>query len=185
MTNIILFRAQPFHSGHLHMIKKALEDSKRDNNRLYVFVGSADKVGTKRNPLSIDLRLDLIKGSLKDEIKDNYLFNPNTNIIPLRDLSDEANNSVSWGEYLYDEIKKVVKDDYITFYYSDKPEIILSWFAGTLRERISFKFIPRYDDYSATNVRDLIAAGFDLKGTVPNYVYEHIDIIKKYISEAK
>ena len=26
MTGVILFRAQPFHNGHMNMIKKALED---------------------------------------------------------------------------------------------------------------------------------------------------------------
>lgn len=186
MTNVILFRAQPFHNGHLHMIKKAFEDSKRDNNRLYVFIGSADKSGTKRNPLPIDLRLDLIKNSLKDEIKDNYVFNPNTNIIPLNDLSDEANNTPNWGNYLYIQIKEIIRDEYLNFYYSDRPEIMLSWFDDHLREHISFKFLSRHNGVTATSVRSHILGDLDtlLHLEVPQYVYDNRKIIKKYLEKA-
>lgn len=188
MTNIILFRAQPFHNGHLHMIKKALIDSKREGNKLFIFVGSADKFGTKRNPLPINLRLDLIKGSLKDEIETSFAFNPETNIIPLDDLSDEANNSTSWGTYLYDKITKIVKDEYLTFYYSDKPEIILSWFDDCHKNFISFKFLPRCRNITATNVREWIIKSSDGSACfnlVPKYVYNNQAIIKKYLMEAK
>lgn len=187
MTNIILFRAQPFHNGHLYMIKKALADAKREGNRLFVFVGSADKSGTKRNPLPIDLRLDLIKGSLKDEIETSFAFNPETNIIPLNDLSDEANNSVSWGTYLYDKITKIVKDEYLTFYYSDKPEIILSWFSDYHKNFISFKFITRYEGVTATMVRKYIMEDPDelLWIGIPKYIYNNRSVIKNYLKEAK
>ena len=186
MTNIILFRAQPFHNGHLNMIKKAFEDSKRDNNRLYVFVGSADKSGTKRNPLPVDVRLDLIKNSLKDEIKDNFVFNPNTNVIPLNDLSDEANNTHYWGYYLFDKIKEVVKDEYWTMYYSDRPDIMLSWFDDNLREHISFKFLPRHCAINATSVRSHILNDVDilLQIEVPKYVYNNKQMIKEYLEKA-
>lgn len=187
MTNVILFRAQPFHNGHLHMIKRALMDAKREGNKLFVFVGSADKSGTKRNPLPIDLRLDLIKGSLKDEIETSFAFNPETNIIPLDDLSDEANNSTSWGTYLYDKITEIVKDEFLTFYYSDKPEIILSWFDDYHRDFISFKFIARYKGVTATMVREYIVEDPEdlLWLKVPKYIYNNREIIKKYLMEAK
>lgn len=31
MTGVILFRAQPFHLGHLHMVNKAYEDCVANN----------------------------------------------------------------------------------------------------------------------------------------------------------
>lgn len=43
MTGVILFRAQPFHKGHLNMVQKAFEDSRTNGAELYIFVGSADK----------------------------------------------------------------------------------------------------------------------------------------------
>ena len=46
MVGVILFRAQPFHNGHLYMIKKAYEDCRQNQSDLYVFVGSADKSDT-------------------------------------------------------------------------------------------------------------------------------------------
>ena len=187
MTNVILFRAQPFHNGHLHMIKKAYEDSVRNNNRLFIFIGSADKNGTIRNPLPIEFRLDLIKNSLKDEFKDNYVFNPNTNIIPIDDLSDEANNTYTWGIYLYNKIKEYTKDEYITFYYSDKPEIVLSWFDAELREYISFRFLNRVKGLSATEIRSAIKLDLDefIKLETPKYVYENKEKIKEYLLAAK
>ena len=67
MTGVILFRAQPFHNGHLNMIQKAFQDCQKTNSDLYIFVGSADKSGTKRNPLPIEYRLMLIEGALHEE----------------------------------------------------------------------------------------------------------------------
>ena len=60
MTGVILFRAQPFHNGHLAQIYKAYADMRDINSDLYIIVGSADKYGTKRNPFPIGVRLDLI-----------------------------------------------------------------------------------------------------------------------------
>lgn len=73
MTGVILFRAQPFHNGHLNMIKKAVEDTLSNNGDLYIFVGSADKSGTLRNPLPIDFRLMLIQGSLHEAFSSDIL----------------------------------------------------------------------------------------------------------------
>ena len=56
MTGVILFRAQPFHNGHMYMVQKAYNDCRKTNCDLYIFIGSADKYGTKRNPLPIELR---------------------------------------------------------------------------------------------------------------------------------
>ena len=185
MTGIILFRAQPFHNGHLAQIKRAYEDIAEVNGKLYIFVGSADKSGTKRNPLPIDLRLDLIEGSLNECFSSDwkkYIY-----IVPLNDLSDEANNTHSWGYYLLNQIKSVVNDDKYIFYYSDRPEIALSWFNEELCKYIYFSFLPRVNNLNATHVRDLIEYEWydDLRSCVPPYVCGKAKELHEYIINAK
>ena len=190
MLNVVLFRAQPFHLGHLSMIKQATKDALKENAEVLVLVGSADKENTKRNPFSIDLRLQLIYRSLlQDEFLSKYV-----NIIHIRslvDLTDEADNSYSWGQYLINDIRAFQKlqdykedDNVITFYYADKPEIILSWFSNDMRKFIKFKFLERVsmssvENVSATQVRKfLLKQNYDkLKESVPNYVFERREIL--------
>ena len=140
MTGIILFRAQPFHNGHLAQIRRAIEDVRKLDISLYIFVGSADKSGTKRNPIPIDVRLDLVKSSLEEAF--NSIQLRNIHVVPLNDLSDEANNTHSWGEYLYNKMCEYTGDTDFIFYYSDKPEIALSWFDSTAISHIYFSRLP-------------------------------------------
>ena len=48
MVGVILFRAQPFHKGHLANIRKALHDAIINDTTVHIFIGSADKEYTKR-----------------------------------------------------------------------------------------------------------------------------------------
>lgn len=186
MTGVILFRAQPFHNGHLAQIVRAYTDVVENGGKdLYIFVGSADKSETKRNPIPIDLRLDLIIGSCQEYYGNGWTRH--IHIVPLNDLSDEANNTHSWGYYLLKEIQKVVDDDKYIFYYSDKPEIVLSWFNEELRKYFYFSFLPRVNEISATRVRDLIENNWceDVQALVPPYVYSKIDAVRAYIINAR
>lgn len=184
MTGVILFRAQPFHLGHLNMVKKAYEDCKSTNSDLYIFVGSADKSGTVRNPLPIDFRLMLIEGSLHEAFSTQDLMH--IHVIPLKDLSDEADNSYNWGRYLFLKMFHYTKDTDMTIYYSDKPEIMLSWFDSEDRWCLRFKFLDRYKGISATSVRSLITEGYDVAlDVVPPFVAMHLKEIKEYLDKAK
>lgn len=189
MTGVILFRAQPFHNGHLAQIKRAYEDMKHFGGELYIIVGSADKLGTKRNPIPITMRIDLINRSLQEVYNNTEL--QHIHIFPLEDYSDEANNTHTWGNYLYQHLCLITKDNEFVFYYSDKPEIALSWFHEEIKEHIWFKFLPRVDGIDATTVRELIANyneetySFYLRQILPKYVFNNIPNIKKYIINAK
>jgi len=188
MTGVILFRAQPFHNGHLAQIKRAYKDMRKLGGDLYVLVGSADKFGTKRNPIPIDIRLDLIKSSLNEVLNSDQL--KHIEIVPLNDLSDEANNTHSWGEYLYSKMCEYTGDTDFVFYYSDKPEIALSWFGDNEREHIYFKFLPRVDNVNATEVRGLLYTcvlgdAMKLELLLPNYVYGKITTLHDYIVNAR
>ena len=181
MVNVVLCRAQPFHNGHAYMIRKAVRDGMANNNETYVFIGSADKSGTERNPIPIEWRLTLVKGSLYNVLSNEE--RKHVHVYGLNDQADESHNTHEWGTYLYTKIKEVTNDDYLTLYYIDEPQIPLSWFGPKEREFVSFKLLPRYDDISATAVRkaikndDLERLGY----MVPTFVYNHREDIKKYL----
>ena len=182
MTGVILFRAQPFHNGHLNMVQKAFQDCQKTNSDLYIFVGSADKSGTKRNPLPIEYRLMLVEGALHEEYSMQDLTH--IHVVPLDDMTDEADNSHDWGRYLFMKMLFYTKDADMTIYYSDRPEIMLSWFDSQDRRCLRFKFLDRYKDISATLVRKMILEGYPIDRYVPDFVNMHIDEIKKYLEEA-
>ncbi len=188
MTGIILFRAQPFHNGHLVQIQRAYKDVEKFSGNLYVIVGSADKCGTKRNPIPISTRLDLIIGALKDEFKPEEF--QRIHVVPLIDLSDEANNTYSWGDYLYEKLCEITYDKDFVFYYSDKPEIVLSWFDDPTRMHLWFKFLPRHNNINATTIRKCLLEFTEcdkrvLKDWLPEYVYEQRNILHQYIVNAQ
>jgi len=57
MTTVFLGRFQPLHNGHHHAIKTALDK----HEDLKIVIGSADKSGTEKNPLTAEERKDIIK----------------------------------------------------------------------------------------------------------------------------
>ena len=187
MTGVILFRAQPFHKGHLNMVQKAFEDSRANDAELYIFVGSADKSGTVRNPIPIEFRLMLIEGAIHevfsaDEMKHIHIY-------PLEDLDDESNNSYDWGRYLYMKMFSRTRDSDMTIYYSDNPQIMLNWFSADERWCLRFKFLDRYQNISATAVRALLEAtgtpDVALEAVLPPFVMIYKNEIVNYIKSAK
>lgn len=184
MTGVILFRAQPFHNGHLNMVKKAYQDCQATKSQLYIFVGSADKKGTARNPLPIEFRLMLIEGALHEEFAAVDLAN--IHIVPINDLTDERDNSHNWGRYLFMKMMKYTKDPDMTVYYSDDPRIMLSWFDADDRWCLRFKFLDRYQSISASLVRAMLDEDdVILQGLVPPFVFIHREEIRAYVKEAE
>ena len=183
MTGVILFRAQPFHNGHLNMVTKAFQDCKATNSDLYIFVGSADKSGTIRNPLPIDFRLMLIKGTLHDTFSAEEL--QKIHVISLDDMTDEADNSYHWGRYLFMKMFNHTKDTDMTIYYSDNPRIMLDWFDAEDRWCLRFKFLDRFENISATEVRRLIEGGYSTSRVLPDYVNMYVKEIASYMEQAK
>lgn len=186
MVGVILFRAQPFHRGHLNMVQKAYDDCVANHCDLYIFVGSADKSGTRRNPLPIDFRLMLLEGSLHEHFTTEQL--KRIHIYPLNDMTDESDNSHGWGRYLYMKMFNKTKDSDMTIYYSDDPRIMLGWFAQDERWCLRFKFLDRFEGISATKVREAfydINSEILLELLVPRFVYNYREEIKDYLEKAK
>ena len=199
---VILARLQPIHYGHLALIEKSLQE----NDKTYVFVGSADKFNT-RNPLPIGLRMSLAKQAFMDKFDWNeatgevmvfgdsrsgvrgmtkYLY-----IVPLDDLTTEDDNSHDWGFYLYTKIVTETQCSNFTIYYSDGFEIITTWFPGfVLRNNVSLNLLARgatVDGISATKIRTAIVDGDveTLKKYVPNTVLTCVETIKNHIELSK
>ena len=182
MVGCILFRGQPFHNGHMNMVQKAYEDCRKCGCDLYIFVGSADKVGTVRNPLPIEFRTMLIEGALHEEYAMQDLAH--IHVIPMCDMTDESDNSYSWGRYLFVKMLYYTKDSDMTIYYSDRPDIMLNWFDQQDRWCLRFKFLDRFEGISATLVRNLIMNDMPVDKYIPPFVHMHMEEIKKYMKEA-
>ena len=184
-TGVILARLQPIHNGHLELIEQACDEC----DRVFVFIGSADKFN-KRNPLPINLRMQLAEEVI-EMVKKKYSEDcPEVKIVPLDDLTDESDNSHDWGFYLFTKIVNETKDPYFTIYYSDGFEIITTWFpAFVLRNNVNLKLLARSatcSGISDTRVQKLIMDkeyGV-LKKWVPDCVFESRENIRKHIELA-
>ena len=75
-------RFQPFHKGHLDVIRQILEQ----NERVIIAIGSAEKNFLPDNPLTASERFQLIEESLKEFKVPNERFC----IIPIRNVNNYA-----------------------------------------------------------------------------------------------
>ena len=175
-VGVILARFQPIHNGHLELIQKATEE----NDEVIIFLGSIDKLD-KRNPIPWKIRYELLKESLPFK---------NVRIVPLRDLTDETDNSHDWGFYLFSNMIKEAPGAHYTMYYSDGYEIITSWFPWfILNDHLDLSLLARgarHGGISATAVRDFILEDNEnLPGYVPECVFNKKDLLRTYIQAFK
>lgn len=161
---VFITRAQPLHFGHILVIKQML----LENDKVIVFIGSANKSGTERNPLDINVRMRMIK-----ILTDSYIISlddlKRIKFIPLDDLSSDvdipyesaygSDNSnfelvnKRWGYYLYYVARHYLGSDTFNFYYNDSSDVVDSWFDTDLRNKVCIKSIERVGNFSSTKVR--------------------------------
>lgn len=94
---MIIGRFQHLHIGHVEMIKQGLLVC----DKILLLVGSSQESGTIRNPFSCSLRMEIIETIFQPEIKENRLF-----VGHIRDLTNENDHSLDWGDYVF----KVIDD---------------------------------------------------------------------------
>lgn len=96
-TALLIGRFQPFHNGHLYLIKKALQSA----DKLIIGIGSAN-VTDENNPYSTSLRQQMIEIVAKKE----KLSKKIVQIIPLEDF----HNDKKWLDQIH---KKSTKFDLV------------------------------------------------------------------------
>lgn len=151
-------RFQPFHLGHLNVIKHGLAMCEK----LIVVVGSAQESRTKKNPYTFEERADLIYGSVKDLVGKSALI-----IIPVNDRENYGDNE-GWGEYLLKQVKSQT---------GFEPDLMIggyevvrgAWFDDTKLDQL----IIRRSPISATQVRNTKNLK-ELSKLVPTYVFNKI-----------
>lgn len=177
---IFLARVQPIHNAHLYVIEKILEEC----DYCVIIIGSANKNGTKRNPFPLELRKELVEKSIS-KLDVNRII-----IMYLPDWLTENNvdKLKIWGHYLYYNIVSKIEQKEMTFYYSDNPDYLMSWFDDEVSNCISYRFLERntiYNNLSATKIREaLLNKDVDyLNEFLPKEILPEIDFLSKIISE--
>jgi nicotinamide-nucleotide adenylyltransferase len=140
---IFIGRFQPFHEGHLMVIKDALTQCKE----LIIAIGSAQISHTKDNPFTAGERYSMIREVLKNE-----KLLDRCHIIPIEDINRNTN--------------------YISHVQSFTPEFTIAFGRNPLIERlfkekiITFRKIPKWAGFKATDIRFKLAISDDWEDVV-------------------
>ena len=155
---LVIGRFQPFHKGHLYLIKRALEQS----DKIIIAVGSSN-INDANNPLSYEIRTQMLKKVIEHEgLKDKV-----SKIVP---SPDDPSDHV-WFQKLLEQTGKFD----IEFGNND-------WTNGVLEKAgyniAKVPYINR-DIYQGTFIRDLFKKGGDWESLVPAYL---VDFVRKELS---
>ncbi len=168
LRGLIIGRFQPFHKGHLFVIKKVIEEV----DELIIGIGSAQFSHSFENPFTAGERILMIAKSLKYENITKQYY-----IIPIPDI----NNNSLWVSH----VKSLVPPFDVVF--SNNPLV------RRLFKEAGYKIksVPLYNRkiYSGKEIRKRIVNDEEWKDLVPKGTYEVImeidginrlkDIIKK------
>jgi nicotinamide-nucleotide adenylyltransferase len=156
MRGLLIGRYQPFHNGHLEVIKEISEYP--DCDELVLVIGSAQESHTLDNPFSAGERLLMIDRSLKSEGIENYF------LIPITDINRYA-VWVSHVESLVPPIDIVYTNNQLT--------------RRLFKEKGYTVKAPKIYDreqFSGTKIRNMMINNKDWSALVPPAV---IEIVKK------
>ena len=149
-TALFITRAQPFHLGHLRVIRDIL----RENDRIIIAIGSAQVSRTRKNPFTAREREEMVSRALKASRVKNY------EIVRIPDLF----NDQLWVA----RVNKVCKFDRV---YSLNP-----WTVRCFRKAgIRVSRHKLYGRLSGTDIRKRMAEGKPWKNLVPKSVFEYLE----------
>jgi len=156
MRGLMMGRFQPFHLGHLDLVKQILSEC----DEVVIAITSSQFNYLEKDPFTASERIEMIHQALKEATVDlSKCF-----IIPI----ENQFNIVTWASYLKSILPQFNKvysgNEYVSMLLAD---------AGV--QVIAPKFLDR-DRYNATNIRNLIAEDKDWKNFVPSAV---VNVIKK------
>lgn len=172
-VGLYIGRFQPFHNGHLYMVKEAMKQCEF----LIIAIGSAQESRTEKNPFSIYERYKYIRSALSYD--SSCMYNLDYTIIGINDRADRADNS-SWGEYL---IKEVWRQTHFLpeVCFTGQEQIRQHWFDTVDIDEVAIErnIIP----VSATRVREAIKNNDEelFNSLVPKGITLWADEIRKVI----
>ena len=140
-VGLYIGRFQPFHKGHLSIVKRALEECET----LVIAIGSAQESRTKKNPFSFEERKLFIWRSL-------WGLNSRVVIVPVEDRK-EYSDDAGWGQYVLDCVERECRLR-PTINFEGEEACRSTWFDGLDIEKvvISREEIP----FSGTKIREAI-----------------------------
>jgi nicotinamide-nucleotide adenylyltransferase len=155
MNALLIGRFQPFHKGHLIVIKKILSEM----NELIIVVGSSQHRDAVGNPFSADERLEMIKRVLDSEGISRY------QVYKVPDIGDD-------DLYPGHVMEHVPRFDVV---YSGN-SLVQRLFGAAGKEVRKISLIKR-DEYSGTEIRKRMASGEEWKSLLPTQVVEYLEEI--------
>lgn len=160
-TGVLVGRFQHIHKGHEKLIEIGLSLC----NTLLIFVGSADKVGTFRNPYDAEYRIKIISKIYSREISEGRIL-----LSPISDLTNENDLTKDWGKYvIFQATKKLNESPKCIIYGKDKN--IFKCFPKSIVKNITEVLVDRGAlEISATKIREYL-----IKNDYENW--------KKYVNE--
>ncbi|MBI2135402.1 adenylyltransferase/cytidyltransferase family protein [Candidatus Woesearchaeota archaeon] len=154
-TALFLGRFQPFHNGHLYVIKEALKEA----DKIVIGVAYNDKADRNENPFSVKERIEMIDLALPaNEIGDYTIF-------PVPDNEDDS----KWVEELETLLPK-----FDVVYMSDKNTFGEKWVERCLKEKYTIRRIKSITGIDGTIIREKIKNKEEWKSLVPSQVAVYI-----------
>ncbi len=151
-------RFQPFHLGHLSVVKWSLEKA----DQIVILIGSSQESHTLSNPFTAGERIEMIKTALEEYGIDSSRYF----LIPIPDI---LMNSV-WAYH----VKTYVP--YFNLVIARNPLVIRLFKEANIT--VEEPPIFNREKYNSTLIRKMIITGEEWKELVPNSVYTYIKSIK-------
>jgi len=150
---LFIGRFQPFHVGHLNLIKTALKEVDE------LVIGIAHSEDKKDNPYSVKQRIEMIDLVLPANNISKYT------LYPIPDYPDD-------NKWLREIETLVPKFDVI--YMSDKNTFGEKWIEKCFKEKYIIKKIPALKNVDSTIIREKMNNNEEWKNFVPKAVYDYI-----------
>ena len=157
-TALFLGRFQPFHLGHLHVIKEALKEA----DRIVIGVAYNENADKNETPFSVKERIEMIDLALPANEVSNYT------VFPVPDNEDDGR----WVEKL-----ETLAPKFDVVYMSDKNTFGEKWVERCLKEKYTIRKIKSLAGIDATTIREKIESKEEWKNLVPRQVAYYISRI--------